>query len=104
MAKQLQVRHTSFIDGGGNPCAKILPNSPDRIWVVFTAILGGVTCYICSNSNGLQDSVYASLITGQTISILRYDFGPLVTGEFFVTNGVGLTPACQLVISEGTLT
>lgn len=99
----LRITSYALNQGGGGPPLQGLPANVNRVWVIVTLPSGGQTFIISNMSNGLPDSSFDIIVSPITQDYLRKDYGPLVQGEWWFSDGVGNWPGGQVIITEGVI-
>lgn len=100
----IEVITNNFAIAPGGPAIKLASNNFNRAWIIFNCLSAAGTMVLSQTGDATLANVFDMLTSQGFVSMLRYDFPALVTGEIWTCGINGLTFATTLNVTEGILT
>jgi hypothetical protein len=99
-----QVNSAQFVMAGPGPSQIVLRANNDRVFVTINVVSVGTVGLVGNSESGLAETCFYTFNAVGSITFLRRDYGPLVQGEWVISDGAGNTPVATVIVSEGVLT
>jgi hypothetical protein len=103
VARNQQTNTVEHIGTGLPGPIKLLNSNPDRIWFTLTTINSLPGVWFAQIADTGQSLSFFACFTDQTQQFMRRDFGSLVTGDVWVSDGSGNDTNATVIATEGVL-
>lgn len=102
--ENIRVSALPYSPPGGTGPLQVLAGNGNRVWVIVTVVPSVSEVLIANVQSADLTGVFESVQPLASKHWTRHDYGDLVTGEWWITNGAGDTPNSSFVVTEGVLT
>lgn len=99
----IEVVTNNFVIAPGGASIKLVSNNFNRAWIIFNCLSAAGTMVLSQTGDATLANVFDILTSQQIVSMLRYDFPSLVTGEIWICGIGGFTFATTLNVTEGII-
>lgn len=83
---------------------RALVGNPNRVYIAIVTLSGTGKLLLCISPPTSSLPAFADALATNNLQYLRKDWGPIVTNDIWVTDGLGHDPNAHWVITEGILT